>query len=88
MQTSSIIIKAAVLAAVPLLACSTYYTLERLGSAGTVVDLAASLALPVMLLGIAGTVDAAASSPRKQRQFRVSVLAVALPALLLAFVWL
>ena len=48
-------IKAAVACVVPLLACSTYYTLERLQNAGPFLYFAASVALPVLLLGGAGS---------------------------------
>jgi hypothetical protein len=48
-------IKAAVVCAIPLLACSTDYTLERLQNAGTFLYIAASATLPVLLLGFAGT---------------------------------
>ena len=88
MRTPSFAIKAAVAAAVPLLACSTYYTLERLGNAGPALYFAASLALPIMLLGVVGVVRTSASGYKKRSQMWVAGLAVALPAFLLAFIWL
>jgi hypothetical protein len=87
MHTFSFAMKAAILAAVPLLACSTYYTLERLGSAGPALYLAASVALPVLLLGITGTVRNLAAGTKGGAKLWVSGLATVLPALLLAFIW-
>jgi hypothetical protein len=88
MSASSFAIKAAVVAAVPLLACSTYYTLDRIGNAGPALYVAASLSLPVMLLGLVGTARTVASGNKKRLQIWASGLAVALPAILLAFIWL
>ncbi|MEM8594662.1 MAG: hypothetical protein AAGF06_07620, partial [Pseudomonadota bacterium] len=39
---------------VPLLACATFYTLEKLEGAATSTYVVASLAFPVMLLGLMG----------------------------------
>ena len=88
MRTSSIALKAAVVVSVPLLACSTYYTLERLGSAEPALYFAASIALPIMLLGLVGIVRTLTSGTRRHSLLWISGLAVALPALLLASIWL
>jgi hypothetical protein len=88
MRASSFALKAAIVAAIPLLACSTYYTLERIGSAGAALTIAASVALPIMLLGLTGTVHNIAAGKAKGLQVWVSGLALVLPACLLAFVWL
>lgn len=81
-------IKAAVVFAVPLLACSTYYTLEHLQNAGPFLYFATSVALPVLLLGLAGVAHLAASGRRTGAIFWLSVGAVLVSALFLANIWL
>jgi hypothetical protein len=88
MRTFSFALKAAIVIAVPLLACSTYYTLERLASAGPALYLAASVALPVLLLGLVGTVRTVGAGKTKGLQLWISGFAIAVPALLLVFIWL
>lgn len=88
MSTSSFTIKAVVVAVVPLLACSTYYTLQRLENAGTVLYFAASLALPVMLLGLIGTARIITSGKKTRLWCWLSGIALVLPAALLSYIWL
>ena len=80
-------IKAAVACVVPLLACSTYYTLERLQNAGPFLYFAASVALPVLLLGLAGAANLAVSGRRNGALFWFSAGAALVPALFLATIW-
>ena len=88
MRTTSLTIKALVIAVIPLLACSTYYTLEKLENAGPAIYLATSLALPVMLLGFIGTARGIASGNMAPLHRWLFGLALALPATLQAFIWL
>jgi hypothetical protein len=88
MGTSSFAMKAAIIAVVPLLACSTYYTLERLVDARPVLYLAASLAFPVLLLGLVGTWRTIVPGRANRLLSWASGLAVVMPALLLAAIWL
>jgi hypothetical protein len=81
-------IKAAVACAVPLLACSTYYTLERLQNASPFMYFVASIALPVLLLGLAGTASLVASGKQNGALFWTSATAVLAPTLLLVAIWM
>jgi hypothetical protein len=81
-------IKAAVVCAIPLLACSTYYTLERLQNAGTFLYIAASAALPVLLLGFAGTASLVGTGKRTGTLFWISISAILAPAFFLVAIWL
>ena len=87
-DSRSFAIKSAVVVAVPLLACATYYTLQRLENAGPLLYWAASLALPTLLVGLVATACAMVSANKRRIWLWASGLTVALPALLLAFVWL
>ncbi|PWQ93526.1 hypothetical protein DKT75_18070 [Leucothrix arctica] len=88
MNTSSLTIKAGVAIIVPTLACSTYYTLEKLGHAEPVIYFATSLAFPVMLLGFVGTARIITSGNKNRLYQCLSGLAILLPATLLAYIWL
>ena len=87
-RTLSFAIKLALASAVSLLACSTYYTLERLQNPGSLHYWAVALALPVSLLGLAGTAATLASGTRVGTTLWVSALAFAAPAFLFALTWL
>lgn len=79
--------KAAVACTVPLLACSTYYTLERVGDASPALYFAAASALPVMLLALAGVTARVAAGRTRGPLLWLCSLGVVLPALFLAAVW-
>jgi len=81
-------IKAALACAAPLLACSTYYTVERLGEASPIVLYAALAALPILTISLAAGVVALASGRRGCPLLWGSSIGIALPGLLLAVVWL
>jgi len=81
-------VKAALACAAPLLACSTYYTVERLGEASPIVLYAALAALPVLTISLAVAAVALASGKRGGPLLWGSSIGIALPGLLLAAVWL
>ena len=87
-RTLSIFIKLELAFTAPLLACSTYYTLNRLQDPGSLHYWAVALALPVSLLGLTGTASALASETKTRVMLWVSALAFAAPAFLFALTWL
>ena len=88
MHLTSFTTKALVAGVTPMFACSTYYTLEKLENASSTMYLATSLACPIMLLGFIGIVQSLTVG-NKSKIFRgISGLALALPAILLASIWL
>ena len=76
-------VKAALACAAPLLACSTYYTVERLGEASPIVFYAALAALPTLTVSLAAAVVALASD----RRGGLLLGAAALASHCLAFYW-
>ena len=88
MRTVPLAVKAALICLLPLLACSSYYTIDRLGPAGTLLTIAASLAAPVLLVSVAGTaVLATAGRASRLALWLAAGVAVASAGLLLR-VWL
>ena len=87
MFAPSRIVKTAVVLALPLVACFGYYTAERLGNASTVITLAAVLAAPLALIGLASTVAEVHRRPRRGALLAGSLAACLAPALFLVAVW-
>lgn len=81
-------IKAALACAAPLLACSTYYTVERLSEASPIVLYAALAALPILTISLAAAAVAVVLGRRRGPLLWGSSIGIALPGLLLAVVWL
>ena len=88
MRTISNAVKAAVACVVPLLACSSYYTVERLGSTSIALSVAASMALPVFLLSATSTGLRMSGGDRTSWKLWVSAGFVAASTALLCYVWL
>ena len=88
MLTSSLMSKAFVVVLLPLMACATYYTLKRIESTDSLLYVAASLALPVMMVGgIAAAMSARSESGSRQLRW-LAMLTMIPSALLLLFIWL
>jgi hypothetical protein len=88
MHNLSLALKVAVTCAVPLLACSTYYTLDRLGASSTFVVIAASLAWPALLIGLATTASLVLSGKRHGALLWACSFANLVPLVFLAYIWL
>ena len=81
-------VKIAVACALPLMACVSYYTVERLGSSNLLVSVAASLALPVLIASVAVAVDRITTVKPANWELWVSAGLAAVSATFLGYVWL
>jgi hypothetical protein len=83
----SFAIKAGIAGVLPLLACSTYYTVERVVDAGPWFYGAAAMAPTVLLIGLAGGASLLASGRRSGLLLWAAGAAVLGPAALLVAIW-
>ena len=88
MRSVSVVVKFAMICALPLLACSSYYTVEHLGAASPFLTVAASLAIPALLLGLASFAVLASTGGATGKQAWASGLLATASTALLCFVWL
>ena len=88
MRPVSVVVKIAIACALPLLACSSYYTVEHLGTASLILAVAASLAIPALLLGIASLAVLVSTGRTTGRQVWGPALLATASVVLLCFVWL
>jgi hypothetical protein len=87
MQKRSPVVKFALALAVPLLACSTYYTLERIESASAWTYLAALIAPALLLIGAIGGAAALGADKPKRALLWAAAIATLAPLALLIYVW-
>ncbi len=86
-DNTQMIIKLAVVCLLPMLACSTYYTLEKLQSASTWLYVMAALALPLSLIGASVATSILSANKPRGPLFWAAVAAFSGPMLMLAKVW-
>jgi hypothetical protein len=88
MQTLSPVTKFALAVVLSLLACTSYYTVERLdGDATSITLFVASLATPVALLSLVGTIGLLRQRSKWRPLLWLSVPALAASSAFLIRVW-
>jgi len=92
MAPNSSLIKAIVIVFIPLLACLTYYTSQRLGAENSVLYIPALIALPLLLIGVTGGITLVISGKGKIKYkkllFTLSLLTSLSSGIFLAYIWL
>ena len=87
MRSESPLVKMLIICAAPLLACSTYYTLQQLGDTHIALYIAALIACPMLLLGSAATATLLASDKRAGWPLWTSLVAMVASILILSTIW-
>ena len=87
MRSESPLLKTLIICAAPLLACSTYYTLEQLGDTHIVLYIAALIACPMLLLGSAAATAILSSGKRTGWPFWTSLVAMIASTFILSSIW-
>ncbi len=88
MTPNTSLIKAIVIVFIPLLACSTYYTSQKLGADSSALYIPALIALPLLLIGITGCITLAISGKSKGLLFTLSLITSLSTGAFLAYIWL
>lgn len=87
-RTLQFLLRIAVILAIPTMACTAYYTLERLGDANTHLTAPVALAFPLLLIGLVSTVSVVMNGKRTNARLAASLLCLIVPLLFLASIWL
>ena len=89
MRLSPWIIKFITIVIVPTLACTTYYTLNKIDQESGIFYCVALMAIPVLLLGIISMLRLISKDNVKKNRLWLclSFLAVFVPAVFLSYVW-
>ena len=88
MRTLGSVTKFALAIVLSLLACTSYYTVERLSDATSLTIFLASLSMPVVLLSLVGTVNLLKAKSKWRWLLWLSVPAFVASSAFLAHVWL